>query len=71
MRSEPGEGAAVWLGQGERAVVQGHHKASVDVAIVGDLLREVRQHAWALGAEPVHPGVGEQGDECVALVLSR
>ena len=47
MRSEPGEGPAVRLGQGQRAVAQGHHKAPVDIAVVGDLLREVRQHAWA------------------------
>ena len=50
---EPGQGAAVWLRQGEPAVVQGHHKASVDVDVVGDLLGDVRQYVRALGAEPV------------------
>ena len=59
----------MWLGQGERTVVQGHHETSADVEVVGNLLGDVRQHARAFGAEPVHSRLGKQADEGVSLVL--
>jgi DinB superfamily len=63
MRSEPGEGAAVWLGNGERAVIQGHHKASVDVDVVN--------YFGSVGGPRLlgYAGMGRRFDRVVAKLL--